>query len=151
MARTFQTTAERTGHIAAVKAARLVARTAASRVIALNQARGLIGVQSGYHVPYVLPAIASASAIAHGASGGTIVVTLVGDTFKAGIATSNITFGYSTTALTISTTTRNNSGQITLVFTGTADGGNLTITPKAAAYDVGLYVPATLTIVVPAS
>ena len=151
MARTFLTTADRALHVTAAKAARLLGHTTATRAVTLNQVKGLTGAGASTGHTYIKPAIATVSTIAHGATGATVVVTLVGDTFKTGIATSDITFAYDTTGLTISTTTRNTSTQITLVFTGTSDAGVLSITPKASAYDVGLYVPAAVTITVPVS
>lgn len=142
-ARTFLTTAERAERVVLVAAA----RTGGIKATILGEIESLIGEKAYVGVA---PVIASASTITHGAAGATVVVTLTGCTFKSAIAAGDLTIGLSTTALTLSTITRDTVRQVTLVFTGTADGGDLTILVKASGL-AGTDLPSnTKTITVPA-
>jgi len=143
MTREFMTPARRDEHATAL----LAARSAGVRASSVLELQGII--QPGTYTPVV---IASVSTIAHGATGATIVVTLTGDTFESGVGNSDLTVDVGTTGLTLSTTTRNSSTQITVVFTGTADEGTLSIKVKASGLVTTPYcISNAVLIVVPAS
>jgi hypothetical protein len=114
----------------------LAARAAEVRASAITELKAII--QPDGYTPI---AIASVSTIAHGATGATVVVTLTGDAFETGIANADLTVSVGTTGLTLSTTTRNTSTQITCVFTGTSDAGVLSIIVKASGLVTSPYLP----------
>lgn len=69
-------------------------------------------------------------------SGGVVGVSVSGVRFlseSAAESTSNYTFGYGTTGLTVGAITYINANTVAMTFTGTAAAGTLSITPKAAA------------------
>jgi len=142
MTREFMTAARRDEHATAL----LAARAAGVRADSELELKGIL--QPEGYTPVV---VATASTIANGAESGNIVITLVGDTFKSGIATSDLTIDVGDTEVTMGSTTRNSSTQITVAWTSSgAVAGDLTIQVKASGLDSTPYCPSNvLTITVP--
>lgn len=85
-------------------------------------------------------------------SGGVIGVEVSGVNFLSEAAaetTSNYTYSYGTTGLTVSSVTYINNHTVALAFTGTAAAGTISITPKAAVMANGVQASAG-TYVIPA-
>lgn len=143
MTREFMTPARRDEHAVAI----LAARSGGVRASSVLELKGL--VQPEGYTPVV---ISSVSTIAHGASTPSVVITLVGDTFESGISSSDLTVDVGTTTLVLGTTTRDSATQITVGFTGTADGGLLSIKVKASGLVTTPYcITNPVEITVPAS
>jgi hypothetical protein len=78
-------------------------------------------------------------------SGGVIGVSVAGVKFaseSAAESTSNYTFSYGTTGLTVGAITYINPNVVAMTFTGTAAAGTLSITPKAAVMANGVQASA---------
>ncbi len=141
MVRTILTAARRAEHVEAVKAA----RAAGVKADIKTELEGLL--QQRDYTPVV---IATASTIANGAASPSVVVTITGDTFEAGIAAGDLTIGLGTTALTLNTVTRDSATQVTLAFTGTAAEGALSIKVKASGLVLTPYLVSNeITVAVP--
>jgi hypothetical protein len=99
-------------------------------------------------VTVTAPVIATSSTIANGAVAPTVAVT--GTNFKSGIGTSDLTIELGTTGLTLNSVTFVSVTGITIVFTGTAGGGDVTIQVKTSAFEpASLSVSNTLTVTIP--
>lgn len=81
-----------------------------------------------------LPYLTTQSFVREGDNGGTIVVTLSGNTFHAVSETeANWTVDVGTTGLTFTTAVKDSTTQVTLTFTGTAKRGTISIMAEALA------------------
>jgi len=101
-------------------------------------------------VKEAVPVIATTSTIANGAAAPTVTVT--GTNFKAGIGAADLTVGVGITTLTLGTVSFVSATKITVVFTGTAAAGEVTIQAKTSAFDpVSLSTSNVLTVTVPAA
>ena len=76
--------------------------------------------------------ISTDTTIANGASG--VSVTITGNDFKSGIATSDFTINAGTTGLTAGSLTFTDSTTVNIAFSGTADYGTITFQAKTSAY-----------------
>ena len=142
MVRTIPTAARRAEHVEAVVAA----RAAGVKADIKTELEGLLQYRD--YTPVV---IATVSTIANGAASPSVVVTLTGDTFEAGIATGDLVVDVGATALTLDSVTRDNATQITVSFTGTAAEGTLSIKVKASGLVLTPYLISNeITVVVPA-
>ena len=140
--RTIPTAARHAEHVEAVKAA----RTAGVRADIKTELEGLL--QSKDYVPVV---IATASTIANGALNPSVVVTITGDTFEVGIATTDLEVDVGATSLTLDSVTRDSEAQITVGFTGNAAQRTLSIKVKASGLVLTPYLISNeITVVVPA-
>ena len=131
MDRVILTAARRAEHQEAVNAA----RAAKVKADIKTELEGLL--QYREYTPVV---IATVSTIAVDAVDPTVIVTLTGDTFEAGIAAGDLEVDVGTTSLTLSTVTFDSTTQITVAFTGTATAGTLTIKVKASGLVLTPYL-----------
>ena len=131
MTRTILTAARRAEHLTAVNAA----RAAKVKADIKTELEGLL-----QHREYTAVVIATVSTIANGAAAPSVVVTLTGDTFEAGIAVGDLEVDVGDTALTLDSVTRDTDTQITIGFTGTAAEGTLTIKVKASGLVLTPYL-----------
>lgn len=121
--RTILTVARRTDHVEAVKAA----RAAGVKTDIQTELKGLL-----QHRDYLPVVIAAESMVLNGTVDPSIEVALTGDTFEPGITLADLEVDPGTTALTLSSVTRDNDSKITVGFTGTAVQGTLTLKVKAS-------------------
>ncbi|MBA7698616.1 hypothetical protein ES703_107295 [subsurface metagenome] len=131
MTRTILTAARRAEHLTAVNAA----RAAKVKADIKTELEGLLQYRE-----YTAVVIATVSTIANGAVAPSVVATLTGDTFEAGIAVGDLEVDVGDTALTLDSVTRDTDTQITIGFTGTAAEGTLTIKVKASGLVLTPYL-----------
>lgn len=140
--RTILTAARRADHVEAVKAA----KAAGVKADIQTELEGLL-----QHRDYVPVIIATVSTIPNGAVAPSVEVTLTGDTFEAGIATTDLEVDSGTTSLALDSVTRDSETQITVGFTGTAAQGTLLLKVKASGLVLTPYLISNeIKVVVPA-